>query len=287
VSGLARVSLFAALLAVVFAGAALAGAAVGPSGSGADDAGDPHGGGHPAAPAAETPAGAPPGLQVAEGGYRLTLEPTRVGDAARDQTVRFRVVGPDGRPVREFEVEHEKRMHFIVVRRDLGGFQHLHPEMSPDGTWEVEVDLRAGGTYRAFADFKVAGEKRTLGADVHVAGAFRPRALPRPAPTARTQDGLEVTLDAGDLRAGREGMVEFDVRRGGRSVTAELDPYLGAKGHLVALRDGDLAYLHTHPEDDRLAFMATYPTAGSYRLFVQFLYAGRVQTAAFTVDVSP
>src|SRR5438477_3662407 len=27
-----------------------------------------------------------------------------------------------------------------------------------------------------------------------------------------------------------------------------LQPYLGAYGHLVALRDGDLAYLHVHPD---------------------------------------
>lgn len=295
-SGLARVSLFAVLVGAVFAGAALAGAAVGPSGPGSDtgdaghevaDAGHDAGGHEQAADEASSGgASAPPGLQVAQDGYRLVLERTRTDDGARAQTVRFRILGPDGRPVRDFELEHEKRMHFIVVRRDLAGFQHLHPRMAPDGTWERRVSLPDGGTYRVFADFKVAGEKRVLGADVHVAGSLAPQQLPGPALIARTQDDLEVTLKAGDVRAGDEGLVEFDVRRDGRSVNEDLAPYLGAKGHLVALREGDLAYLHTHPEGDRLAFMATYPTAGAYRLFVQFLYEGRVQTAAFTVDVS-
>lgn len=286
-SGLVRVSLFAVLLAVVFGGAALAGAAIGPTDAddGTEAAGVMHGGGNGATPVGE-PAGAPPGLQVADAGYRLALEPTRVEDGAREQPLTFRILGPDGQPVLDFDVEHEKRMHFIVVRRDLADFQHLHPRMAGDGTWTTEADLRAGGTYRAFADFKVAGEKRSLGADVHVAGAFRPQPLPRPALATRTQGGLEVTLDARDVRAGGEGLVEFEVRRDGRSVTGSLEPYLGAKGHLVALREGDLAYLHTHPEDDRLAFMATYPTAGAYRLFVQFVYDGRIQTAAFTVEVS-
>ena len=32
-----------------------------------------------------------------------------------------------------------------------------------------------------------------------------------------------------------------------------MEPYLGAKGHLVALREGDLAYLHIHPEGGELA----------------------------------
>ena len=31
--------------------------------------------------------------------------------------------------VRDFDVTHEKRMHLILARRDLTGFQHLHPEL--------------------------------------------------------------------------------------------------------------------------------------------------------------
>ncbi|MCW2883873.1 MAG: hypothetical protein JWL58_735 [Streptosporangiaceae bacterium] len=55
----------------------------------------------------------------------------------------------------------------------------------------------------------------------------------------------------------------------------------------AALRAGDLAYLHTHPDDgDRLAFMSDYPSPGSYRPWVQFSYRGRVQTAAFTQEVT-
>jgi hypothetical protein len=73
------------------------------------------------------------------------------------------------------------------------------------------------------------------------------------------------------------------VRRNDRVVT-DLPAYLGARGHLVALRDGDLAYLHVHADEERLVFEADYPTAGAYRLFLQFQHGGRVRTAAFTVD---
>ena len=287
-SALARLSLFGLLLGVVFVGAALAGAAVGPSPSATDGGEGPHAAaGHesPTREARAETASAPPGVQVAQAGYRLVLDRTRVEGGTRAATIRFRVLGANGQPVRDYEIEHEKRMHFIVVGRDLSSFQHLHPRMARDGTWETRAKLPDGGTYRVFADFKAAGQKRTLGADVHAAGVVRPKPLPQPSRIARTRDGLEVSLSAGDLRAGQEGLVEFAVRRDGRAVTEELSPYLGAKGHLVALREGDLAYLHTHPENDRLAFMATYPTAGAYRLFVQFLYKSRVQTAAFTVEV--
>ncbi len=52
----------------------------------------------------------------------------------------FSIVGADGRPVREFETEHEKRMHVIVVRRDGQGFQHVHPALGEDGVWRVPAD---------------------------------------------------------------------------------------------------------------------------------------------------
>jgi hypothetical protein len=74
------------------------------------------------------------------------------------------------------------------------------------------------------------------------------------------------------------------VTRDGRPVAVE--PYLGAKGHLVALRQGDLAFLHVHPDESSLRFMAEFPTAGRYRLFLQFKTQGRVHTAAFTQEVS-
>ena len=72
------------------------------------------------------------------------------------------------------------------------------------------------------------------------------------------------------------------VTRNGTPVA--IQDYLGAKGHLVALRDGDLAYLHVHADEDRLAFEADFPTAGAYRLFLQFEHGGEVRTASFTVD---
>ena len=82
--------------------------------------------------------------------------------------------------------------------------------------------------------------------------------------------------------AGEESELEFVVRHDGEVVN-DLDDYLGAKGHLVALRDGDLAYLHVHPEEDRLLFETEFPTAGTYRLYLQFDHGGTVRTGELTV----
>jgi hypothetical protein len=197
----------------------------------------------------------------------------------------FRIVGADGQTVRDFDVEHTKRMHVIVVRRDLTGFQHLHPTQGADGRWSVSLTLAEAGTYRVFADFSVDGTPRTLADDLTADGTVRSQALPAPATTVDV-DGLRVTLDAdADAgSAGRESELGFTVTRDGQPVAVE--DYLGAKGHLVALRQGDLAFLHVHPDTDRLRFMATFPTAGAYRLFLQFQIQGQLHTAAFTRQVA-
>ncbi|GAA2643964.1 hypothetical protein GCM10010399_92400 [Dactylosporangium fulvum] len=220
----------------------------------------------------------PTGLQVTEDGYTLTPLTTTLTPGAT-QEFRFRVTGPDGKPVTRYAVEHEKELHLIVVRRDLTGFRHVHPERAADGTWSVPLDVAAAGQYRVFADFRPAAraEGLTLGADVAAPGDYRPQPLPQAAHTA-TVDGYTVRLD-GDLHAGTAAKLTFTVSRDGRPVT-DLEPYLGASGHLVALREGDLAYLHVHP--DGTTFTAEVPSEGKYRLYLDFKHGGTVHTAEFT-----
>jgi hypothetical protein len=285
-----QLATFAGVLAVLFAGAVIAGRLIDPA-SGEDGAqsshmssddahgessGDAHG------PEHSEPAAAVRGLAVADGGLRLAVEQPEL-PRGRTERLRFRIVGDDGRAVRDFDVTHEKRMHLIVARRDLTGFQHLHPEMDGDGTWTTPVKLPEAGSYRMFADFSHGGEATTLASDLRVDGAADLEPLPTPQPTAVSDGGYDVALDASGAKAGAESELRFTITRDGEPV--ETEPYLGAGGHLVALRDGDLAFLHVHPEDDGVGFAATFPTAGRYRLFLQFKHEGRVQTAAFTQEV--
>jgi hypothetical protein len=273
----ARLAGFAVVLAVVFAAAAFAGSRI-----------DAHPGRPSAAPAmgamhadAKLAPAAVRGLAVSADGLTLRVARTVV-TPGKPFRLAFRIVDRRGRTVRDFDVEHTKRMHFIVVRRDMTGFQHLHPTQAVDGSWSVPVTLRDPGSYRVFADFSVNGRPHTLADDVAVDGTVRSRELPAPAESVDV-DGLRVRLTERAGGAGAESRLAFDVTRDGKPVAVE--PYLGAKGHLVALRQGDLAFLHVHPDEDSLRFMATFPTAGRYRLFLQFKTNGRVHTA-FTQEVS-
>ncbi len=282
----ARLAAFAAVLALVFGVTLAIGRASDVSPKRAAKAAHGTGmsgmaeGGHGAAEA-------PRGLGVAEGGLRVVAGTTTYPRGAT-RPFTFRIVDARGATVRDFDVEHTRRLHLIAVRRDLTGYQHVHPVQAPDGSWSVPLRFAQAGVYRVYADFTAHGEeKTTLATDVFVPGDFGPQAIPAPARRVSV-DGYDVALK-GAPQAGAEGDLEFTVSRGGRPVAVQ--PYLGADGHLVALREGDLAYLHVHPQQTPgsggpIRFMTEYPSAGRYRLFLQFKHAGRVHTAAFSQDVS-
>ena len=309
-----RVVAFITAAAAVFGTAVLIGEAIG------EDGGAGHGGGHSGTagetrkeeddmsadarhPDTSNEPDAVRGLAVAESGLKLELDQTELprGQATR---LRFRVVDRGGRPVTDYEVEHDRRMHLIVVRRDMRGFQHLHPELGENGQWSVGVTLPDAGSYRVFADFKRDGENQTLAADLAVDGPLDSRPMAPVKETADAGDGYEVRLTGGASKAGEEAELGFTVTRNGEHV--EVEDYLGAKGHLVALREGDLAYLHVHPAggasggghgeeepghgeaagDEPIRFMTEFPSDGRYGLFLQFKHEGEVHTAAFTREVA-
>jgi hypothetical protein len=302
-----RLSAYAAALALVFGAAWGVGAAVGapatppvPATAPPPAGADPHaGGGHDtggarrAADGHDEPRGAAEvisaGLVGTAAGYTLVPKLTTYLPGVPGEFA-FTITGSDRRPVTAFDVEHERPLHLILVRRDAAGFQHLHPALGPDGVWRVRITLPAAGVYRVYADFiPTGGPALVLGTDLFAPGNFAPIQFP-PSRVAQV-GGYQVRLD-GELVPGAPSQVFATVSRDGTAVT-DLEPYLGAFGHLVALRLGDLTYLHVHPDaavptpTDRsgpgIAFTAEVPSAGTYRLFLDFRHLGTVRTAEFTV----
>ena len=247
---------------------------------------EPHDG-HSPAPAADPVRG----LAVAQDGYQLQSLTSPV-QTDRGGTLSFRLTGPDGQPVTDYTTSHDKDLHLIVVRSDGSQFRHVHPSIDGSGTWSIPWRWAAAGSYRVFADFVPAatGQALTLTSTVDVAGDLSPVALGEDS-TETTVGGYTVTLD-GAPATGKSAMLRFTVTRDGKPVTT-LQPYLGAAGHLVALRFGDLAYLHVHPMDEPtaesgpdIAFMAETPTPGRYLLYLDFQVDGQVHTATFTTTAT-
>uniref|UniRef100_UPI0018E5966F heavy-metal-associated domain-containing protein n=1 Tax=Desertihabitans aurantiacus TaxID=2282477 RepID=UPI0018E5966F len=252
--------------------------------------GDEHTGGPATGPAAAEDHAAD-GLARAADGYRLDAvsAPEVVG---REGVLGLTVRDPDGRPLTGYQVSHEKELHLVVVRTDGAFFRHVHPVRDADGRWSLPWRWEAAGSYRLYADFVPRdGSGLTLSTLVQVGGSYDPRVTDGPVRTAEV-DGYQVRLD-GTLSPGTATTLTATVTRDGSPVT-RLEPYLGAFGHLVALRDGDLAYLHVHPHGDvpapgdrsgpEIAFEATAPTPGRYLLYLDLKIDGRVRTAAFVLD---
>lgn len=265
-----RLSFFAAGLAVLFGSSLILGATLGPT---------------PSKASGEEPPPKGMGVVEATDGYRFVPLGRTLPPAA--STFEFQVEGPKGRIVKAFTPTHEKLLHLIVVSRDLTVYYHVHPRLSADGTWSIGLPALPPGPYRAIADFKPRhGPHLALGTDLDVPGDYRPGQLPNPA-LVSTVAGFRV--DMAEKRS-RTGEVRFTltVSQDGHSVV--LEHYLGALGHVVAVRVGDLAYAHVHPQQGvpeppgTVVFDSMLDAEGRYGLFFDFKYAGVVHTARFTFD---
>lgn len=288
-----RITGFVLGLAAVLAIALGVGKAVGPSDhpttAESTDGHGGHGGSETTAPTG--PAEVPAGLQSSQDGYTMQIVTSHAPDHAK-LPVTFEIVGPDGKRVTTYDTLHEKLLHLIAVNRDLTGFQHVHPTLRTDGVWTTDALSFSPGTWRLFADFKATGaEQLTLGVDLQVPGDYSPSPAPLETRTASV-DGYTVTL-AGDLTPGGDSQLKLNVSKDGKPVT-DLQPYLGAYGHLVALRVGDLAYLHVHPDGEPgdghtkpgpdVVFHTSVPSRGEYGLFLDFQHGGVVRTASFALN---
>ena len=235
------------------------------------------------------------GLAASTGGFTFTPAATSP-PAGQATSLRFQIKGADGKAVTAFEPDQTKLMHFYLIRSDLTGFQHIHPEMAADGTWTAAIQPLQPGAYRAYTSFAAKDSadmavSLVLGEKLTVPGAAATQSLP-PAATVTEVDGYTLTLSAGHMMAGMGGELSVKVTKNGQPVT-DLQPYLDTYAHLTAFHEGDLAFAHLHPKGEvngdrggpELSFEAMLPRSGSWRLFLQFQTAGTLHTAAVTMTI--
>ncbi len=201
------------------------------------------------------------------------------GDVLAGQTVplRFRVRRmPGDVPVDDLQVEHEKLMHIIGVRDDLGEFFHIHPQRTSPGLWQVIHTFTNGGRYQIWSDIKQRGTVYSFAQPMlTAAGPIRPTPAAVVPKWRDTKAGYEITLSNADgLRAGTTNWLQIVVRdANGKPVGLEF--YLGALMHLVLVKDDLTVYLHGHAENHdksqpTILFKPVFPQPGNYKLFAQF-----------------
>ncbi len=210
-------------------------------------------------------------------GYQLVTDNVMAAMSGMEGAAGFHLRGPDGNTVTEFDTVHEKRLHVIVVRPDLSDYRHVHPEVRADGSWDV--DLPGTGQWHLVFDSTPSGETEPIVISANIDDEQPVATVPLPPPDDTVEiDGLVVT------RAG----FDFTITDDSGAAATGLEPYLGQPAHLVALRQGDLAYTHLHPTGEMSGtymFANEITEPGTYRLFLQVGHNGDVLLAAFSVVV--
>ena len=206
-----------------------------------------------------------------------------------------------GAAVRDFERVHEYPLHLFVVSEDFRDFHHIHPVMDARGTWSVPWRAAQRGRYRVYGDFLPVGGapqmlQRMINVDADVDASSRRKAadadddvnvsvsmkgtLNTSTPIVRTGDETRITIALTDAKTG--------------AAVDDLEPYLGAWGHLFVLHEGRDEALHAHPDSaattprgPAIAFDVMFPRPGTYHLWMQVKRRGAIVTLPFVVNVSP
>lgn len=216
--------------------------------------------------------------------------------AGEDAALRITVTDAAGKPDAGLQVNHEKKLHLIVVSQGLSTFMHLHPrETEVPGVFETTVTLPSSGRYKLIADFKPQGGEQQWQSAWVEAGANGKRTT-EPALAADKQlehaaDGMTVKLSLGSPpKAGEDAELAFSFAdaANGKAIR-DLQPYLGAAGHVVIMDAGAEHYLHVHAMGEaggpEARFHTTFPEPGLYKIWGQFQRNDRVVTLPYVIEV--
>lgn len=196
----------------------------------------------------------------------------------------------DGAMVKDFDVVHEKRIHLIVVSDGLSQFAHIHPDIDSAGSLTVTYAFPTGGTYRLYADFKPVGKNQTVAmAEVKVLGnpTPAPNLIPN-APGNIAGPELNAKVAIPTAKASEESKITISLLDSMDKPVTDLQPYLGAMGHLVIISADGKHYVHAHAIEGKsingaVEFAAHFAQAGVYKAWGEFQRAGKVFTVPFVL----
>ena len=202
--------------------------------------------------------------------------------------IKFTVRDPwKDRPVKDFQIVHEKLFHMFVVSQDLQFFVHDHPVLQPDGDFLFTLAFPKAGMYRVLGDFYPDGATPQLIAKtVIVPGTPPPAAVLSRDYSTKQAANLQVEMhtDPPQPIATQPTQVHFTL-----APADGLEKYIGAWAHMLAASDDLIDLIHTHPfiadGGPQMEFVLNFPRARTYQIWVQFQRKGVVNTAHFDVPV--
>jgi len=233
------------------------------------------------------------GHESGSSGYKAVFTWEEPITAGVETELTIHITDQNGDAVSEFDTNHEKLLHLIVVNQDLSFFNHIHPDYRENGVFTVNTTFPAGGKYKLIADSIPKGTSgATLSEWIQVKGEEGAASELKPdSELIKQVDEKEFTLSLSNTLSNEEVVLTYHI---GDLKTKQgidnLEPYLGAVGHVVILSEDTDQYIHVHPLDERsrgpkAEFAAVFPHSGIYKIWGQFQHQGEVMTVPFVVEI--
>jgi len=232
------------------------------------------------------------------GEYRMDVAVTPAAGGRGASKLRLTIRDPVvDRPVSSFATIHERLLHLFIIDRQLDFFRHVHPEQVSDGVFELRENIPPG-QFMVIADFLPLSGRPQMLQHAIVTPGYRGTLFPEapsltPDGSSEKEDhGVRVRLDATTLKAGKEATLKFTLTDA-RSNTpvSDLEPFLGAPGHVLLVNANLTESNHVHPEEPAthgpvITFQPMMPAAGVYKLWLQFQRRGAISTVPFVLSVA-
>ncbi len=210
-------------------------------------------------------------------------------------TLRLTIPDATGKPVKDFAIIHDAKVHLIIIRAGLDSFAHLHPELDSSGGLSARYTFPSGGSYHLFADYQPLGQATSTAiAAVTITGEAPPApVLASNVPGTVKADGMLAKVSVENARIGTEASIRFELTDEAGQPVTDLEQYMAAMGHLVIVSADAKQYVHAHPSDATAAtgrnvvtFQAIFPAPGLYKGWGQFKRAGQVRVVPFVVRIN-
>jgi hypothetical protein len=222
----------------------------------------------------------------------IQTEP-EVVQAGEPATIRLMIHDSAGAVVKDFETLHEQKIHLIIVRDGLDQFAHIHPQVDADGNISTVFTFPTGGTYRLYANHKSTkeGQSTAIGG-LKVSGDTPPAAELSPNEPGRiTGDGLNADVSVENAKMSGTARIVFSLTDSSDAPVVDLQPYMGAMGHLDIISADGKQYVHAHPAevsttDGDVEFEVHNVMPGVYKVWGQFQRGGNVRIISFVSGFS-
>ena len=266
------------------------------------------------------------GTGVTKTAVGYTLEILKTPMLNTDNTIKYRFTNK-GKVVKDFTLDMGKVSHLIVYSSDYKTYIHTHPYVDQTGVFTSVLPIKSQGTYNFVTDTSVPLKDKSVNPSIQLllGGSFNYGSKSNPIAMAKPKcsvisNGYKISLSDTEVKTSHGTLMVTISDLNGNPVN--FGQFLGARAHLVVIKDKEHTYAHFHPMNadgsmppmwgsdvnvaksdpkkinasksdiinkndsmpGMLHFMTEPPGPGRYMAFMQFVDKGILKTVQFTLD---